>query len=250
MPDAATDEGFFDSEDTCPSCKTSKATDPKLVLLYANCCDARLCVNCISSRFARVRQTKCLRCGDTLDKNRYKKEPLAETKFREEASKRKWVNSIFNSFLCDFATIKGYNDYLEMVEDLVYTLVHGTATEKRLAEQQLKAHKKENRDDIERNASKRIENEQGRQITEEEQEVKKFAPQIEHLDLPEPPKYLGFVMNDFNKQLTQNRRAPPPDWKKLLELQRYAGGFTTKQMKRRNQREAFAGLFHFDENPI
>merc|ERR1719373_373822 len=179
-----------DPEDECPKCHTVRKRDPSMKLFYANCCDSRLCENCIAQIYARQRYHVCLTCGEKLEKLRYKSHSLALTQCRQEAMVRKRVNAVYNSFEDEFDNKRMWNDYLEMVEDLVYDLVHGDVKEKRVAEDKIRQHRRANKELIQKNHARRIVDEQARGGHAKKEDVQHVVETIQALILPPSPNLL------------------------------------------------------------
>lgn len=239
----------FEAEDKCPSCGSDKGRDPNLKLFFANCCDARMCENCIVQKFSQKRKIECVGCGEPLERSRYKKNSLVIEKFRKETEIRKRINGTFNRFEDEFETKKEWNDYLELVEDLVYNGVYGDLSERREVERRLAQEKKLNRSRIEKNNVRRIHQEQERAgdgtNLESEQVVKEIIP----MELVAPPNLIQTMTNDFEKMLYEAMQKRKPEEEKVvrkkLKCQQKAGGFMESISHFKNKIEAKNALFYF-----
>jgi CDK-activating kinase assembly factor MAT1 len=86
-----------------------------------------------------------------LRKKGFHKAFFADLKVERECDIRKRVGEVFNRREDEFENLAGWNDYLEMVEGLVFDLVEGTTKEKAKAEETLRAHRAANAKEIEDN---------------------------------------------------------------------------------------------------
>jgi CDK-activating kinase assembly factor MAT1 len=90
-------------------------------------------------------------CGKTLRKRGFHPAFFADLKIERECDIRKRVGEVFNRREDEFENLRGWNDYLEVVEGLIFDLVEGTTKEKAKAEETLKAHRIANAKEIEDN---------------------------------------------------------------------------------------------------
>lgn len=97
------------------------------------------------------------RCGKTLRKKGFHKAFFADLKVEEECDIRKRVGDVFNRRQEDFDTLGHWNDYLEVVENLVFDLLKGTPKEKAKAEQELNKYRADNLAQIEENKKSGLE---------------------------------------------------------------------------------------------
>jgi CDK-activating kinase assembly factor MAT1 len=96
-------------------------------------------------------------CGKTLRKRGFHKAFFADLKIERECDIRRRVGEVFNRREDEFEDLRGWNDYLEIVEGLIFDLVEGTTKEKAKAEETLKNHRLENAKEIEDNKRAEIE---------------------------------------------------------------------------------------------
>jgi len=121
----------------CADCKTMKETRPQLRFKYSKCCGLVWCYDCVKDapRKYKTSKLRCPGCGVALGTriSDWADENIDKQRYNQELSFRETYASTFNLKREDFDTVEEYNDYLEMVQDVMYDLVHGTATERQRA---------------------------------------------------------------------------------------------------------------------
>eukprot|EP01083_Nonionella_stella_P197102 724857_1 len=148
----------FDEIQECPHCQTNKELKADLQFLFSECCGYALCESCTSQVFSKNATLRCPNCNEAVNKRKYSKNRLSTQQFQNEASKRTHIHQSCNLRLEDFNnSIIEWNHYLEFVEDLVYDLSHGTADQRKKAEQTFTEWKAKNRDLIAKNKDREFE---------------------------------------------------------------------------------------------
>nr|XP_023681342.1 CDK-activating kinase assembly factor MAT1 isoform X1 [Paramormyrops kingsleyae] len=134
----------------CPRCKTTKYRNPSLKLMV-NVCGHTLCESCVDMLFVRG-SGNCVQCDTPLRKSNFRVQLFEDPAVDKEVEIRKKVLKIYNKRDTDFPSLKEYNDYLEQVEDIVFSLTNNIDVEntKRIMEQ----YQRENRDIIQRNKAR------------------------------------------------------------------------------------------------
>lgn len=94
----------------------------------------------------------CPECGTALRRNNYRLQVFEDAFVEKEVDIRKRILRDFNKKEDDFSTLQAYNDYLEMVETIIFNLASGVEVEstRRMIDQ----YKKENKELIKKNQSK------------------------------------------------------------------------------------------------
>jgi CDK-activating kinase assembly factor MAT1 len=100
-------------------------------------------------------------CGKTLRKRGFHKAFFADLKIEREVDVRKRVNAVFNRREDEFEERLDWNDYLEMVEGLVFDILEGSPKTKAKAEETLRQYSEENKREIERNRKEGLEEAEG-----------------------------------------------------------------------------------------
>jgi hypothetical protein len=142
---------FESSDNICSSCSTSQSAFAKSLLVDSFSlapCGHYYCPNCIERQ--KKKQFPCISCSKIIDKSKLEKKTLDESevstqilthlilsltsflKVDRDLRVRRKIRAIYNRNREDFAVLKDFNDYEEAVEDVIFTLVHGTEYEKKL----------------------------------------------------------------------------------------------------------------------
>ncbi|KAI8973586.1 CDK-activating kinase assembly factor MAT1-domain-containing protein [Mycotypha africana] len=158
----------FQEEDAqCPVCKSDKYLTPNLKLLVSPCFH-KMCESCID-RLYSAGPAPCPICQQVLRKNQFMSQIFEDLAVEKEVRIRKRVARVFNKRAEDFPSLRAYNDYLEMVEDITFNLMNEVdvaETEARIA-----AYEQENKDSIAANQAKSA-NEQRYRLYQDELEKK------------------------------------------------------------------------------
>ena len=247
----------FDEIQECPHCHTNKELKSDLQFLFSECCGYALCVSCTSQIFSKNTVLRCPNCNETVNKKKYSKNRLATQQFNNESHKRSTIHISCNLRRGDFKTLKEWNDYLELVEDIVYDLSHGNAQERKQAEEKLKDFKIKYADLIERN----------RNLETEENLMKSYKEEHGIKDEDDDSKMKGVNNNNPGNTASVHpvfTTRPPAvcidrqdtpvipskllkDTEKLQKRRQKAAGFMTMTASLREKSEVLSGLFHFPE---
>lgn len=267
----------FDDDEYCNLCKTSLLNNPKLLLLYSNCCGYAVCQDCITGKYQQKKDAIiCAVCDRKIPQRDFSKENLDAQFFRVGAEIRHKIDKTMNMQLEDFGSRRDYNDYLEFKMEIEYDMVYGSPAEKKEAEEKVSKFYEEHKEKVNRNRSKAVVKERDQavrgklmQASEEGEEQAKEAgasqlPQqlgggLQVMALPMPEKESNIVtsMDDmvkFQKKTDEKNRA---DWKLFKamspeeqrnflyrkDLMRRAEGWSQGYYTRRCYEEAFCSLF-------
>ncbi|XP_014776810.1 CDK-activating kinase assembly factor MAT1 isoform X1 [Octopus bimaculoides] len=137
-------------EQGCPRCKTTKYRNPSLKLLV-NVCGHSLCENCVDLLFIRG-SGACPECNTALRRNNFRVQLFEDTTVEKEVDIRKRILKDFNQRESDFSSLNEYNDYLEMVETLIYNLSNNIDVES--TKRRIENYRKDNKEQIMKNRSK------------------------------------------------------------------------------------------------
>lgn len=102
----------------CPICQRDDRT-PVIKPMFS-VCGHQVCEDCLKTLFRTVTQIQCPICRRPLKRADYSSKYLEEREVEKEIEIRKEVLRVFNKLPEDFPDPEAYNDYLEMVEDLIY----------------------------------------------------------------------------------------------------------------------------------
>ncbi|KAK4110420.1 CDK-activating kinase assembly factor [Canariomyces notabilis] len=140
------------SDDMCPVCKTIRYLNKDMEFLINPECYHSMCVNCVNRLFNDgPNQCPYAGCHRTLRRKGFRSAFFGDLAVEREVDIRRRVAAVFNQVEDDFETLRDYNDYLQMVEDLTFDLVNGSEAKRREAEATLQRWEAEHRADIERN---------------------------------------------------------------------------------------------------
>lgn len=140
------------SDDMCPVCKTIRYLNKDMEFLINQECYHPMCSNCVNRLFNDgPNQCPYAGCHKTLRRKGFRTAFFGDLGVEREVDIRRRVAAVFNRAEDDFETLRDYNDYLQMVEDLTFDLVGGDEARRRAAESTLQQWEAEHRADIERN---------------------------------------------------------------------------------------------------
>ncbi|KAB5578668.1 CDK-activating kinase assembly factor MAT1-domain-containing protein [Coniochaeta sp. 2T2.1] len=144
--------GSGSQDEFCPVCKTVRYLNQNMEFLINPVCYHPMCSNCVVRIFGDgPNQCPYAGCRETLRKPGFRKPFFADLTTEREVDIRRRVAAVFNRVEDDFETLRDYNDYLQMVEDLTFDLVYSEDEGKRrAAEEELRRWEAEHRAEIER----------------------------------------------------------------------------------------------------
>lgn len=87
-------------------------------------CGHQFCNSCIDRELSRRREFPCPICETPVKKVTLSTRTLDDVLCEKDTSWRRRVMRVFNKTERDFASLVEYNDYLEDVEDLIYSIVN------------------------------------------------------------------------------------------------------------------------------
>ena len=156
----------------CPVCKTIRYLNKDMEFLINPECYHSMCSNCVNRLFNDgPNQCPYAGCHKTLRRKGFRSAFFGDLSVEREVDIRRRVAAVFNRVEDDFETLRDYNNYLLMVEDLTQDLVSGGEVKRRAAEATLQRWEAEHKADIEHNRKARHEaDEQARrrQVAEKE----------------------------------------------------------------------------------
>lgn len=141
-----------DGEEQCPICKTLRYMNRNMIFLINPECYHPLCNNCVDRLFENgPNQCPYIGCHKTLRKKAFREPTFSDLNVEREVDIRRRVMAVFNRTEDEFEDLRAYNDYLNMVEDLIQDLTYGNEKERNAANTRLLAWEDEHRAEIERN---------------------------------------------------------------------------------------------------
>ncbi|XP_058445640.1 CDK-activating kinase assembly factor MAT1 [Malaya genurostris] len=175
----------------CPRCKTTKYRNPSLKLMV-NVCGHTLCESCVELLFLKG-SGSCPECNVALRRSNFRVQLFEDSKVDKEIQIRKRIMRDFNKKEDDFSSLDEYNDYLEMIEEIVFNLCNNIDiinTNKRIEQ-----YKKDNRDLILKNKTK---------LSKDEIELEQLI-EIEKEQSEQRKKELSMIEAEMRKQKAKNK---------------------------------------------
>eukprot|EP01094_Clydonella_sp_ATCC50884_P016114 TRINITY_DN26825_c0_g1_i1.p1 TRINITY_DN26825_c0_g1~~TRINITY_DN26825_c0_g1_i1.p1 ORF type:complete len:341 (+),score=88.02 TRINITY_DN26825_c0_g1_i1:93-1115(+) len=143
-----------DDPTQCGRCFQARATNPGLKLMIS-ICGHSCCENCVSALFEKVAIQTCPKCSKQLVREDFSNDAEDSSAVENEIRVRERLNRTFNKQREDFPHgakgLREYNDYLEMVEDIIYDLVYGAKDQKEQAQERIIEYEQKNRKIIDKN---------------------------------------------------------------------------------------------------
>jgi len=137
-------------EQVCPRCKTTSYRNPNMKLMV-NVCGHNICENCVELLFVKG-SGSCPECNIPLRRANFRLQLFEDASVDKEVDIRRRILKDFNKQEEDFESLREYNDYLEMVEDIIFNLTHNI--ESLETNKKIQQYKEENRSQIIKNRSK------------------------------------------------------------------------------------------------
>jgi len=104
----------------CPRCKTTSYRNPNMKMMV-NVCGHNLCESCVDLLFVKG-SGQCPECHVPLRRTNFRLQLFEDANIDKEVDIRRRILRDFNKQEEDFTTLRAFNDYLEMVEDLIFNL--------------------------------------------------------------------------------------------------------------------------------
>ncbi|RIA97217.1 CDK-activating kinase assembly factor MAT1-domain-containing protein [Glomus cerebriforme] len=106
----------FDADEVCPICKNNRYLTPNMKLLVSDCYH-KMCESCIDRLFANG-AGPCPICQKILRKVSFIEPTFEDLRVEKEVKIRRMLSKQYNQRQEDFESLRSYNDYLEMVEEI------------------------------------------------------------------------------------------------------------------------------------
>ncbi|GAX23569.1 CDK-activating kinase assembly factor MAT1 [Fistulifera solaris] len=87
-------------------------------------CGHQFCQSCVDREFARRREFPCPVCSTMVKRVTLTQRTLDDVQCEKDTSWRRRVLKVYNKTEADFETLLEYNNYLEMVEDMIFSIVN------------------------------------------------------------------------------------------------------------------------------
>lgn len=144
-----------DADEFCPVCKSARYLNKELKFLLEPACYHKMCEACVNRMFsAGPAPCPVVGCGVRLRKARFRTQTFSDIAVEREVDVRRRVLQILNKTKDDFTNPRDWDDYLESIEDITFSIISGTDDEKAAAEKQLTEYEANNKEEIRRNKDK------------------------------------------------------------------------------------------------
>ncbi|KAI9503018.1 TFIIH/NER complex subunit [Coemansia spiralis] len=175
---------FQTDDDSCPQCKSERYLNNGMRLLVGPCYH-RICESCVQQIFD-AGPAPCPECRRILRKAEFYQPIFEDLTVENEVRIRMRMAATYNKREEDFKSLKDYNTYLEMVEDLTFRLLYDINTDE--AEYLIEKYKRDNTASIEKNQSKFRREEQLQQLISNQERIKHQQQREEYLKQLEEEK--------------------------------------------------------------
>ncbi|KAL0140831.1 CDK-activating kinase assembly factor [Mucor lusitanicus] len=195
----------FQEEDAqCPVCKSDKYLTPNLKLLVSPCFH-KMCESCIDRLFS-AGPAPCPICQQVLRKNQFMSQIFEDLAVEKEVRIRKRAARVFNKRAEDFPSLRAYNDYLEMVEDITFNLMNEVDVAE--TEAKIAAYEMENKDSIAANQAKNVNEQRFRSYQDEMEKQEREQKREEYLQqLEEERKQKEMEKSDIISELASTNKS-------------------------------------------
>lgn len=137
-------------DQVCPRCKTTKYRNPNMKLMV-NVCGHNICETCVELLFVKG-SGACPECNIPLRRTNFRLQLFEDANVDKEVDIRRRILKDFNKQEEDFESLREYNDYLEMVEDIIFYLTNNLDILE--TNKKIQLYKDENKDNIMKNRSR------------------------------------------------------------------------------------------------
>ena len=137
-------------DEACPRCKTTKHRNPNMKLMV-NVCGHNLCESCVELLFVKG-SGSCPECDIPLRRTNFRIQLFEDAAIDKEVDIRRRILKDFNKQREDFGCLRDYNDYLEMIEDIIFSLSNDVDILE--TNKKIQTYKELNKDQILKNRSK------------------------------------------------------------------------------------------------
>ncbi|GAM22058.1 hypothetical protein SAMD00019534_052330, partial [Acytostelium subglobosum LB1] len=140
-------------DEECIICKSSRYINPNTKLLTAPCGHI-YCETCIDAAYKKDQVIMCKECASPLRRQAFVNQRFDDGANDKENQTRKTVLKTFNKRQDNFTDLFEYNNYLELVEDIIFQLLQG-GEEAATAQQRIKEYQRTNQQSISENRAKK-----------------------------------------------------------------------------------------------
>lgn len=121
-------------------------------------CGHQFCSSCVERELSRRKTFPCPICETSVKRSTLSTQSLDYVQCEKDTSWRRRINKVYNKVESDFENLLEYNNYLEQVEDLIYSIVNGEPDAEE-CKAKVKKHEEENKSEIAVRQSQRADEE-------------------------------------------------------------------------------------------
>ncbi|KAF2074895.1 hypothetical protein CYY_003814 [Polysphondylium violaceum] len=223
----------FMKDDECIQCHNDLYLNPTMKLLTAPC-GHKYCESCVSLNYMKDSVINCLGCNAQIRRQSFINSRFDDTGLEKENGIRKKVLRVFNKCKDDYTNLVDFNNYLEMVEDIIFDMLEGGESAVQ-AEAKLKEYQKLNQGSIIINKKKKEEEDAliAQRISEEQRIIAERRNFYLAQDQEEQKKKLlenAKTIDDLAKGKITAKDVKELDKKKAEELRQMAKGPDLSQL--------------------
>jgi predicted RNA-binding Zn-ribbon protein involved in translation (DUF1610 family) len=157
------------------------------------------CNQCIDRELARKKEFPCPICGTLVKRVTLTQRTLDAVQCEKDTSWRRRLLAVYNKTEADFATLKEYNDYLEQVEDMIYSIVNEEPDAEE-CKAKIKEYEQSHRAEIVVRQSQRADEERSIQ---DQIAAEQLASQQNRLQLEDERKHIAVTKRKLKQETTE-----------------------------------------------
>ncbi|PVU95423.1 hypothetical protein BB559_002741 [Furculomyces boomerangus] len=172
---------FQADNDVCPVCHSDRYLNQSMKL-FVSPCYHKMCESCIERLFS-MGPAPCPICSQILRKTNFYQQVFEDLTVEKEIRIRARISKIFNRTQNEFKTLREYNDYLEMVEDITFRLLNNENVQE--TEEEIARYSQQHKDQISANLERQKREKRIEQLRKEQTEKEKDKNLEEYLEMIE-----------------------------------------------------------------
>lgn len=161
--------------------------------------DSYSCHTCTDRELVRKREFLCPICQTPVKRVTLTQRTLDAVQCEKDTSWRRRLLAVYNKTPTDFSTLKEYNDYLEEVEDMIYSIVNEEPNAEE-CKAKIKEHELAHRAEIVIRQSQRADEERSIQ---DQIAAEQLAAQRNRIQLQEERQHILYTKRKFKQESTE-----------------------------------------------
>mmetsp|Transcript_32377 Transcript_32377/g.64431 ORF Transcript_32377/g.64431 Transcript_32377/m.64431 type:complete len:300 (-) Transcript_32377:192-1091(-) len=199
--DIADDQNFF----SCAICGLSEGDSSNLTTqntLQTNAtvgCGHQFCTSCVERELSRRKTFPCPICETVVKRVTLSTRTLDDVQCEKDTSWRRRILKVYNKVEKDFPSLLEYNNYLEEVEDIIFSIVNEEPNAEE-AKAKVKAYEEANRSQIVMRQSQRADEERciADRIASEQREAERRKREFQEIE-----KAVALTKRKFKQETTE-----------------------------------------------